>query len=125
MAPHTITPAVGTVCRCKAKAGLRRSPLGLLSNTIDITAEIESQAAVQFPRTRHHSKRKRRGVDVKSSTRNGCRDTKCPLARHRIVREDAGSPSEGAACAWKADDEAVSCMLAFLTMWRSSPRLVC
>ncbi|GFT56074.1 hypothetical protein TNCV_76191 [Trichonephila clavipes] len=29
MAPHTITPAVGVVCRCKAKAGLRRSALGL------------------------------------------------------------------------------------------------
>ncbi|GFS94621.1 hypothetical protein TNCV_3649701 [Trichonephila clavipes] len=24
MAPHTITPAVGALCRCKAKAGLRR-----------------------------------------------------------------------------------------------------
>ncbi|GFT21777.1 hypothetical protein TNCV_2970181 [Trichonephila clavipes] len=29
MAPHTIIPAVGVVCRCKAKAGLRRSPRGL------------------------------------------------------------------------------------------------
>ncbi|GFV54612.1 e3 ubiquitin-protein ligase RNF13 [Trichonephila clavipes] len=27
--PHTITPAVGAVCRCKAKTGLRRSPRGL------------------------------------------------------------------------------------------------
>ncbi|GFU07330.1 e3 ubiquitin-protein ligase RNF13 [Trichonephila clavipes] len=26
MAPHTITPAVEAVCRCKAKARLRRSP---------------------------------------------------------------------------------------------------
>ncbi|GFW33564.1 uncharacterized protein TNCV_2210961 [Trichonephila clavipes] len=26
MAHHTITPGVGAVCRCKAKAGLRRSP---------------------------------------------------------------------------------------------------
>ncbi|GFY08806.1 hypothetical protein TNCV_4659991 [Trichonephila clavipes] len=29
MASYTITPAVGVVCRCKAKAGLRRSPRGL------------------------------------------------------------------------------------------------
>ncbi|GFX34843.1 uncharacterized protein TNCV_2327831 [Trichonephila clavipes] len=28
MQPHTITPAAGAVCRCKAKAGLRRSPRG-------------------------------------------------------------------------------------------------
>ncbi|GFY04271.1 e3 ubiquitin-protein ligase RNF13 [Trichonephila clavipes] len=40
--PNTIAPAVGEVCRCKAKAGLRRSPRGLLSNTIVITAEMES-----------------------------------------------------------------------------------
>ncbi|GFT21710.1 e3 ubiquitin-protein ligase RNF13 [Trichonephila clavipes] len=33
MAPHTITPAVGTGCRCKAKAGLRRSPWGLHTRT--------------------------------------------------------------------------------------------
>ncbi|GFV41586.1 e3 ubiquitin-protein ligase RNF13 [Trichonephila clavipes] len=33
MAPHTITPAVGAVCRCKAKAGLRRSPRGLRTRT--------------------------------------------------------------------------------------------
>ncbi|GFX07484.1 hypothetical protein TNCV_5091991 [Trichonephila clavipes] len=33
MTPHTITPAGGAVCRCKAKAGLRRSPRGLHSRT--------------------------------------------------------------------------------------------
>ncbi|GFY32794.1 uncharacterized protein TNCV_4639001 [Trichonephila clavipes] len=43
MAPHTIIPAVRLVCRCKAKAGLRRSPRGLpIRNTIVISAEIES-----------------------------------------------------------------------------------
>ncbi|GFT68548.1 uncharacterized protein TNCV_248631 [Trichonephila clavipes] len=42
MAPHTITPAVGAVCRCKAKAGLRHSPQCLHTRTIFITAEIES-----------------------------------------------------------------------------------
>ncbi|GFY21396.1 hypothetical protein TNCV_3994401 [Trichonephila clavipes] len=33
MAPHTITPAVGVVCHCKAKAGLRPSPRGLHRRT--------------------------------------------------------------------------------------------
>ncbi|GFU96126.1 hypothetical protein TNCV_3676021 [Trichonephila clavipes] len=33
MAPHTITPAVGAVCRCKAKAGLRSSHRGLHTRT--------------------------------------------------------------------------------------------
>ncbi|GFU31223.1 hypothetical protein TNCV_1742191 [Trichonephila clavipes] len=38
MAPHTIPPVVGAVCRCKAKAGLRRPH----TNKIVIIAEIES-----------------------------------------------------------------------------------
>ncbi|GFW33812.1 hypothetical protein TNCV_3588981 [Trichonephila clavipes] len=42
MTPHTIPPAVGVVCRCKAKAELRRSPRVPHTNTIVITAEIES-----------------------------------------------------------------------------------
>ncbi|GFW83219.1 hypothetical protein TNCV_2508591 [Trichonephila clavipes] len=33
MTPHTITSAVGMVCPCKAKAGLRRSPLGFHTRT--------------------------------------------------------------------------------------------
>ncbi|GFU43836.1 hypothetical protein TNCV_652271 [Trichonephila clavipes] len=40
MAHHAITPAVEAVCRCKANAGLMRSPRGL--HTIVITTEIES-----------------------------------------------------------------------------------
>ncbi|GFT91169.1 uncharacterized protein TNCV_4044101 [Trichonephila clavipes] len=108
MTPHTITPAVGAVCRCKAKAGLRCSP------------------RVHFPCERHYSKRRRRWVGVKGSTRNGRRDFKCPSARRlRMVREDTGASSEGATCAWMAADEAVGCTRAFLTMWRSSRRLVC
>ncbi|GFU14163.1 transposable element Tcb1 transposase [Trichonephila clavipes] len=48
------------------------------------------------------------------------------MARHlRMVREDTRAPSEGTACAWMAADEAVACTRVFLTMWRSSPRLVC
>ncbi|GFX62443.1 uncharacterized protein TNCV_412851 [Trichonephila clavipes] len=108
MAPHTITPAVGAVCHRKAKEGLRRSP------------------RVQFLNARHHSKRRRRWVDVKGSTRNGCRDPKCPSPRRlHIFREDTGAPNEGATCAWMADDGAVGCTRAFLTMRWSSRRLVC
>ncbi|GFY18774.1 uncharacterized protein TNCV_2399941 [Trichonephila clavipes] len=42
MGPHTITPALGAVCHCKAKAGLRRSSRGPYMTTIIITAEVES-----------------------------------------------------------------------------------
>ncbi|GFW75295.1 hypothetical protein TNCV_4189501 [Trichonephila clavipes] len=43
MAPHTITPAVGALCHCKAKAELRRSPRGpSRTSTIVLTAEIKS-----------------------------------------------------------------------------------
>ncbi|GFX93607.1 uncharacterized protein TNCV_1587841 [Trichonephila clavipes] len=33
MTPHTITQAVGAVCRCKANTGLRCSPRGLHTQT--------------------------------------------------------------------------------------------
>ncbi|GFW75560.1 uncharacterized protein TNCV_4427431 [Trichonephila clavipes] len=35
------------------------------------------------------------------------------------------APSEGAACAWMATDEAIACTRAFLTMWWSSRRPDC
>ncbi|GFW42597.1 hypothetical protein TNCV_4257911 [Trichonephila clavipes] len=41
-----------------------------------------------------------------------------------MVQEDTGAPSEGATCAWMAADKAFGCTRAFLTMWRSSRRLV-
>ncbi|GFW85148.1 uncharacterized protein TNCV_3248881 [Trichonephila clavipes] len=70
-----------------------------------------------FPRARHHSKQRRRWVDVKGSTRNGHRDPKCPSARCLLmVREDPGVHNEGANCAWMAAEEAVGCTRAFLTM---------
>ncbi|GFW44134.1 hypothetical protein TNCV_3854951 [Trichonephila clavipes] len=51
MAPHTITPAVGAVRRCKAKAGLRRSPRGLhtrtrLSSLLRCTAALQTEASM-------------------------------------------------------------------------------
>ncbi|GFV74299.1 uncharacterized protein TNCV_5127421 [Trichonephila clavipes] len=128
MAPHTITPAVGAVCRCKAKAGLRCSPRGLHTRTrlssllrVNLDSSLKTtwfhSAAVQFPRERHHSKRRCRWVDVKGSTRNGRHDPKCPSARRiHMVREDTEAPSEGATCAWMATDEAVGCPRAFLTV---------
>ncbi|GFU01135.1 hypothetical protein TNCV_2835021 [Trichonephila clavipes] len=45
--------------------------------------------------------------------------------RPRMVREDTGVSYEGVTCAWMAADEAVGCTRAFITMWRSSRRLVC
>ncbi|GFX45133.1 uncharacterized protein TNCV_3431811 [Trichonephila clavipes] len=86
MASHTITPVVRTSLK---------------------TIWFHS-ATVQFPRPRHHSKQRRRWVGVKCSTRNRCRDRKCPSVKHlRMVREDIGAPSEGTAYTWMAADEAV------------------
>ncbi|GFU36286.1 uncharacterized protein TNCV_559241 [Trichonephila clavipes] len=128
MAPHTIIPAVGAMCRCKAKAGLSRSPRGLHTRTpltsllrLNLDSSLKTtwfhSAAVQFPRAWHHSKLRCRWVRVKGSTRNGRRDTKCPSARSlRMVREDTETPSEGATCALMVTEEAVGCTHAFLTM---------
>ncbi|GFU39380.1 uncharacterized protein TNCV_1716531 [Trichonephila clavipes] len=75
----------------------------------------------QCSRAWHQSKRRRRWVGVKSSTRNERRYPKCSLARgFGMVREDTGDPSEGATCAWMAADEAVACTRAFFNMWWSS-----
>ncbi|GFX63535.1 uncharacterized protein TNCV_105421 [Trichonephila clavipes] len=104
------TPSVGVVCRCKAKAGLRRSPWGLHTRTrlssllrLNLDSSLKTtwfrSAVVQFACARHHSRRRRRWVCVKGSTRNGHRGPKCPSAMHlRMVREDTGAPSEGAIC---------------------------
>ncbi|GFY12664.1 uncharacterized protein TNCV_2448551 [Trichonephila clavipes] len=78
-------------------------------------------AAVQFPCTRHHSKRRHPWVGVKGSTRNEHRDRKCPSAGWlRMVQEDTGAHSEGATSTWRAVDDAVGCTRAFLSMWWSS-----
>ncbi|GFT08410.1 uncharacterized protein TNCV_2751401 [Trichonephila clavipes] len=110
MALYNITPAVRVVCFCKIKAGLRRSPRGLHTRTrlsVLLSLNLDSSlkttwfhsVAVQFPRARHHSKLRLQCVGVKGSTRNGCRDPKCPSARHlRMVRKDTGFPNEGATC---------------------------
>ncbi|GFU19109.1 uncharacterized protein TNCV_4397111 [Trichonephila clavipes] len=92
MGPHTITPAVGAVCRCKAKAELRCSPRCLYTRTrlssllrlnLDLSLKTTwfQSTAVQFPHARHHSKRRRRWVGVKGSIRNERRDPKCLSVR--------------------------------------------
>ncbi|GFW83331.1 uncharacterized protein TNCV_2544291 [Trichonephila clavipes] len=125
MVLHTIPPAVGVVCHCKAKAGLRRSPRGLHTRTrlssllrLNLDSSLKTtwfhSAVVQFPRAWHHSKRRRRRVGVKGSTRNGRHDPKCPSARRlHTVREDTCVKTT---CAWMAADEAVGCTRAFLMM---------
>ncbi|GFU69593.1 uncharacterized protein TNCV_1351521 [Trichonephila clavipes] len=83
-------------------------------------------AAVQFPRSWHHSKRRRRYVGVKGIARNGWRNLKCPSARRlRMVREDTGAPTECATCVWMVVEKAVGFTRAFLTMWWYSRRQVC
>ncbi|GFV53880.1 uncharacterized protein TNCV_166471 [Trichonephila clavipes] len=128
MTPLTITPAVAVVCRCKAKAGFGRLSRGLHTRTrlssllrLNLDSLLKMtwfhSTAVQFPRSWHHTKRRRRYLDFKGSIRNGHRDPKCPSARClRMVREDTGTPSEGATCTCMVTDEAVGCMRAFVTM---------
>ncbi|GFV88406.1 uncharacterized protein TNCV_1242191 [Trichonephila clavipes] len=133
MAQHTIAPAVGAMCRCKAKAGLRRSPRGLHTRTrlssllrLNLNSSLKTiwfhSAAAYFPRAQQHSKRMRGWVGIKGSTGNGRRDPTCPSARRlRIIRKDTGAPSESATRMPSnfrvAADEAVGCTRAFLTMW--------
>ncbi|GFT52933.1 uncharacterized protein TNCV_1460341 [Trichonephila clavipes] len=92
MAPLTIPPVVEAMCRCTAKAGLRRSLRGLHTRTrlssllrLNLDSSLKTtrfhSAVVHFPCARHHSKRRRRCLGVKGSTRNGCRDPKYPSAR--------------------------------------------
>ncbi|GFW94412.1 uncharacterized protein TNCV_2701331 [Trichonephila clavipes] len=126
MAPHTITPAVGEMCPCKATTGLGRSTRDLHARTrlssllrLNLDSSLKTtwlhSAAVQFSRPWHYFERRRRWVVVKGSKRNGSRDPIRPSARClRMVRKDTGAPSEGATCAWVAADEAVGCMRAFL-----------
>ncbi|GFS88104.1 uncharacterized protein TNCV_764831 [Trichonephila clavipes] len=111
MTPYTITPNVGPVCCRKAKAGLRHSSRGLHTRTrlsslltLNLDSSLKTtwfhSAAVQFPRTRHYSKWRRRWLGVKGGTLNGHRELKSPLPRHlRIVRKETGTPSVGSTCA--------------------------
>ncbi|GFS47166.1 uncharacterized protein TNCV_2053371 [Trichonephila clavipes] len=110
----TTLRSVATAQSCVTGQGFKQSSCkktcngGLVSNA---SAEIESgfvakddlvpfRSIVQFPLAWHHSKRRRRWVDVKGSTRNGHHKPKCPSVRRlRMVREDTGVPNEDATCA--------------------------
>ncbi|GFU43208.1 uncharacterized protein TNCV_1566651 [Trichonephila clavipes] len=128
IASHNITPAVGVVYSCKAKAGLSHSPRGLYTRTrlssllrLNLDSSLKTtwfqSFAVQFPCAWQHSKRKHQRMGVKGFTRNGRRDPKYPSARHLLIfREDTEDPNEGATCAWLAANKAVGCTLAFFTM---------
>ncbi|GFW80328.1 uncharacterized protein TNCV_2944611 [Trichonephila clavipes] len=48
--------------------------------------------AVQFPRARHHSKRRHRWVGIKGNTRNGRHDPKCPSASAFVWFEKTQGP---------------------------------
>ncbi|GFS62264.1 uncharacterized protein TNCV_5031411 [Trichonephila clavipes] len=132
MSPHTITPAVGVGCRCKAKGGLKHSQRGLHTPTrlssplrLNLDSSLKTiwfhSTAVQFSRARHQSKRRRRWVGIKSSTRNGAAISNV-LQPGAFVwfEKGTGDPCEGATCAWMAADLAAGCTHAFLTMYRSS-----
>ncbi|GFX91564.1 e3 ubiquitin-protein ligase RNF13 [Trichonephila clavipes] len=67
IAPHIITPAVGVMCCCKAKAELMRSPRGLHTRTrlssllrLNLDSTLKTtwflSPAVQFLHAMHHSK---------------------------------------------------------------------
>ncbi|GFX00435.1 uncharacterized protein TNCV_2090851 [Trichonephila clavipes] len=103
MASHTIAPAMEGPCRCKTKKGLRRLPRGLhtrLSSLLRLNLDSSLKtiwfhsAAAQVPRAWHQE-----WVGVKGSTSNGPRNLKCPsIRRFCVVREDTGTPNEGATC---------------------------
>ncbi|GFV63191.1 hypothetical protein TNCV_2077231 [Trichonephila clavipes] len=53
--PHTIASAVGVMCRCKVKVGLRRSPRGLHTRTqlssllrLDLDSRVDKDDLVPF-----------------------------------------------------------------------------
>ncbi|GFY28741.1 uncharacterized protein TNCV_3441081 [Trichonephila clavipes] len=133
MTLHTTTPAVGTVCHCKAKAGLRRSPRDLHTRTrlssllrLNLDSRVAKDDLLQSSFLVRGTTPNGQVDGRQGSARNGCRDPKCLSDRRlRMVRKDTEAPSEGATCAWMAADETVGSTLAFLTMWWSSRLLVC
>ncbi|GFV90545.1 hypothetical protein TNCV_2222611 [Trichonephila clavipes] len=98
MPPYTITPAVIAVCRCDLVL-FHYSPVSSCMAPLQVEASMGG---------------------VKGSTRNGRYDPKCPSARClRMVHEDTGAPSVGAAYASIEPDETFDRTCAIYTMWRS------
>ncbi|GFV76720.1 uncharacterized protein TNCV_4729401 [Trichonephila clavipes] len=122
----TITPAVLAVCRCKAKAELKRLPQGLHTRTrlSSLLNRNLSLKTTWFYSTAHlcfllRGTTPNEGVHgwASKAARVMGADPKCPSTRRlRMVREDTGAPSEGATCSRIAADEVVGSTRAFLTM---------
>ncbi|GFV45483.1 hypothetical protein TNCV_5124291 [Trichonephila clavipes] len=129
MAPYTITPAMGAVCRCKQMQGLRHSPRGFPhTNTIVITTEIESGSVVKddlVPFRYSPVFSCAAPLQMEASRTAHVMGTAIPnvLQPSAFVwfEKTQGAPSG----TWRAADEAVGTRRAFLTKWRSSQRLVC
>ncbi|GFV64873.1 hypothetical protein TNCV_3847381 [Trichonephila clavipes] len=126
VAPHTITPAVRTVCCCKAKGRIEAFPMGSLHTNAIESGFVAKGDLVPFCCSLVSScatplQTKTLMGGARGNTCNGCRDPKCPSARClHMVREDTEAPNEVATCDWMAVDEAVDCTCAFLTMWQYS-----
>ncbi|GFU15512.1 uncharacterized protein TNCV_4126561 [Trichonephila clavipes] len=103
MAPQTITPANRSgVSRCKAKAGLRRSPRGLHTRLstlprLNLNSSLKTtwlhSATVQFPRARHNSKLRRRMVGVKGSARHGAQRSEMSFSQAPCSYKLMGCPT--------------------------------
>ncbi|GFW82691.1 uncharacterized protein TNCV_3492631 [Trichonephila clavipes] len=137
MALHTITPAVGVVCCCKVKVGLRYSLWGLHTRTrfsllleLNLDSSLKStwfhSVAVKSRRARRHSKWRCRWLGVKGRTRNGCHDTKISFGQAVCGGSRRhGAPSKGATCIWTAVNEAVGYTLYSLAIFVSYDVAVC
>ncbi|GFV21075.1 e3 ubiquitin-protein ligase RNF13 [Trichonephila clavipes] len=136
MTPHTITPAMEAVRRCKAKAGLRRSARRLQTRTrlsslprLNLDSSIKTtwflSVAVQFL---VRGTTQNRGIDGWASRAAHVMGTAIPnvLPGAFVWFEKTQGPLMKVlpVPGWTAD-EAVGCTRAFLTMWWSSQRLVC
>ncbi|GFW76336.1 uncharacterized protein TNCV_1581151 [Trichonephila clavipes] len=112
MTPHTITPPVEVVCRCKSKAGLRRSP-----------ASIPQQSSFLMRGTTSNG-----GIDGWVSREAHLMGAAIPnvLQPGAFVwfEKTQGPPVKVYLC-WMAANEAVGCTHEFLTILQSSRRLVC
>ncbi|GFU71499.1 uncharacterized protein TNCV_1672951 [Trichonephila clavipes] len=122
--------------QCKAKAGLRRSPGSPQTNTIVITAVIKSKFIAKDDLVPFQcSPVSSCAVPFQTETsivyrpgqhRNWAPRSQISFARClRMVREHTGAYIKGSTCVSIAADDAVVCTRAFLTMLRSSRRLLC
>ncbi|GFW24097.1 uncharacterized protein TNCV_4951411 [Trichonephila clavipes] len=128
MAPHIITLAVGAVCRYKAKAGLRLSPQGLHTRTLDSSLRTNWFHSVAQSIFLTRGTTPNEGIDEWASRAAHVMGTVIPNVIQPgtfVWFEKTQGPLVKVQTPWMAADEAVACMCAFLTMWRSSRLLIC